>query len=646
MPSVEELKNRFFVQAGDANPPSEPVPETFSDCQITPVIDCANYNAELEAALATVGTGATEAANANHFIFVANWWLGLRGGSYDAPDGMTDSFGASVVENSSYTLDPPANTRKLIDILVAKARAGVDVRVLGWVSFAIMDSAVVQASSRGAASIGALNAMTMQSVKDLRAEPKLAKKALLNVIAHTASGVHNKMVVIGNDTDAVGFTGGLDFVMDRFATSAHAGDERWHDVMAKVRGPAVQALYDHFQHMWQENIKRPVRRFRFEGADLPSFPPGTPVIPARTLVTAPTGARHHVQSVRTIPQFNYRWYNCLPENRPVSYAPHGLFSYRLAWRKAILAAESYIYVEDQALWSVEILGWLNQALKAKPNLRVLLLMQGGVDPNDPPLDVGALLTTSINHSLLVGLTPAQRARVALFRRMGNLVPLLATDGSLVKTGVVAVTDAGTEALVTTDRLIHKDLKVDAWARLEWRIALATDLSKEYRVVGNPATAAGSTVIWRVAKDGGPVPPTGTYVISRRPGMILHTKSMLIDDVWAVIGSGNIMRRSLYSDFEHGVTFIDEDATAVRDYRCALWADHFRHADPADFADVEEGLHGWNPAWGTAGGAPSVPPWVEPVSLPVVEVPTTDKLRERFDSYQDLDSRQEWGGLTP
>jgi len=644
MPPIDDLKNAYFVQAGDASPPSEPVPENFTDSRITPVIDCSNYNAQLEAALATVGTGGSEAANASHFIFVANWWLGLRGGRYEGVDSLFNSFGANVIESESYTLDPPANTKKLLQILIDKAKAGVDVRVLGWVSFAIMDSNLVQAS--GAGSIARVNAMTMQSIKDLRAEPRLAKKAILNVIAHTAGGVHTKMVVVGNDTDAVGFTGGLDFVMDRFAHPGHGGDERWHDVMAKVEGPAVQALYDHFQHMWQENLKRPAKKFRFEGADMPSFVPATPVIPARALVTVPTGARHHVQSVRTIPRFNYRWYNCLPENIPISYAPDGLFSYKLAWRKAIRAAETYIYLEDQAFWSVEILGYVNEALKAKPNLRVILLMQGGVDPSDPPLNTGALLTKSINHSLLQGLTPAQLARVSLFRRMGDLTPVKHADGTLVTANVVAVTDAGASALVTTDVTSTEKAPENAWGRANWRIALAADLTKEYRVIGNPPIATGAPVIWRVAKEGGPVPPTGVYLVSQRRGLILHAKTVLIDDIWALIGSGNIMRRSVYTDIEHGVAFIDEDGAAVRDYRCELWADQFRHGTPADFADIEAGLHAWNPAWGAAGAAPARPPWVEPVNLPVAEVPTPDELQEKIDKYQDLDSRQEWGGLTP
>jgi hypothetical protein len=215
VPPIDDLKNKYFVQAADANPPSEPVPENFQDCLITPLIDLVDYNAELEAALATVGTGGSEAANA----------IGLRDGRYEGPNHIFSSFGVNIVESGAYTLDGPGGTKQLLQILIDKAKVGVDVRVLGWVSFSIMDSVLAQLG--GAATIAAINARTMQSAKSLRAEPKLSKKVVLNVLSHT---------IIGNDTDAVGFTGGLDLAMDRFSGSAHAGPRRGMTSRRRCRG--------------------------------------------------------------------------------------------------------------------------------------------------------------------------------------------------------------------------------------------------------------------------------------------------------------------------------------------------------------------------------------------------------------------------
>jgi hypothetical protein len=398
--------------------------------------------------------------------------------------------------------------------------------------------------------------------------------------------------------------------------------------------------------MWQENVHRPVRRFRYEGADLPSFVPGTPVIPARDLAVADTGAKHHVQALRTVPQFNYKWYNCLPENDPISFAPKGIFEYKLALRKAMRAATSYIYMEDQAHWSQEILGWANEAIKNHPDVKVILLFPGSIDPVDGESDDSAKLTQSINHGLLEGLLPAQRDRVRLFRVFGDHNPIINRAGQVIRATAVSVVDDGAEALVTTTFIAQDDTPQDRFARKHQRLTNDADNTAFYDIVGNPAITKGSPIVWRVAKAGRPTPPTGSYVVSEA-GIFVHAKTVLVDDVWAVIGSGNNMRRTLYTDLEHGVSFMDEDGALVRDYRCDMWADHFRHPTPADFADLGTALHAWEPSWGPAGPVVApLAPWLEAVPIPVAEVAFTDKTREKYDKYEDMDSREQWGGLSP
>jgi hypothetical protein len=66
----------------------------------------------------------------------------------------------------------------------------------------------------------------------------------------------------------------------------------------------------------------------------------------------------------------------------LSFAEDGIFEFRAAQRKAINAAQEYIYIEDQAFWNFEIADWINARLKAVPGLKVILLHMG--DPLDPP----------------------------------------------------------------------------------------------------------------------------------------------------------------------------------------------------------------------------------------------------------------------
>jgi phosphatidylserine/phosphatidylglycerophosphate/cardiolipin synthase-like enzyme len=90
-----------------------------------------------------------------------------------------------------------------------------------------------------------------------------------------------------------------------------------------------------------------------------------------------------------------------------------LFEVRSAWFNAVLTAERYVYIEDQGFWSVEVMIWLNQALKARDDLKVILV-KGTTDPNDPPFP--AYANVALYRGLLHDLNDQQRNRVRAFIR--------------------------------------------------------------------------------------------------------------------------------------------------------------------------------------------------------------------------------------
>ena len=647
---INTLKLRYFVGAADVSP-TETVPTVYDSSQVTPILDAADYNAELEKALAPLGTGPDPARD---FILIANWWLGLLGGRVIPADlsGYILSKGPTAEGENPYFLDGPPNpgppptggTKRLIDVLINKAKLGVDVRVLGWVSFGVMGT-IAQLFPNAFSFVG-INSQTLRALKTLRAEPTIGPKAAMNVIAHTAGGAHTKLVVIGNATEAVGFTGGLDFVSDRWAHRTHPDGEYWHDVMAKVTGSAVQGLYDWFRDMWTENISRDPRIFRFDGDAMPSVMPRTPLLPARVLFSAGSGS-HSVQSLRTVPKFNYRWYNILPENRQISFAPQGKFDTRTAWRKAIVNAETYIYMEDQSFWSREVLEFVNTAIKSHPGLRVILLAGGKTDPNDPAFP-GGYLSNSINHGLLEGLSVAQQDQVRMFRRMTIAPVLTQTDGVVapVTITITDVIDHGTTSTVTTNITFTEDIALDQMAGLKWALQIGGNL---FRIKGNPVLAKNSPVQLIAENIIGPVilkPSTGTFALLHRDGIFVHTKTTLVDDKWSIIGSANCMRRSLYTDLEYGISFIDPAEVVVKDYRKRLWADTFRHDKPEDFDLIQSALHAWEPTWGVVGAAPNLPDLIEPIKIPVPESTMSKTDQSRYSTYDDVDSRDPWGGLCP
>jgi phosphatidylserine/phosphatidylglycerophosphate/cardiolipin synthase-like enzyme len=542
----DALKKKYFVQPDDTVPPSEPLPATFSGCRVTPLIDGAEYFAELTAQIAALGQG-TPSENSGQFLYITGWWLHLMGGEVrPAPGSQGASTGPSLELGKPFSLAGPGAPDRLVDLLKAKAAAGVDVRVLGWISFALMAdyfilSPMIQA---GVADIRDVNTGTMASIRELRKEPALAEKACLNIIAHSSGSSHTKMVLVGNGSSAIGYTGGLDFVGDRHSAQPHPPG-KWHDVQAKVEGPAVQAMYDLYRGIWNEIRAREVRSFRFGEEKIPSHAPTTPAVPARTLPTAPVG-KHHVQSLRTVPRFNYTTFNILPENEKISFAPDGLFEVRSAWFNAVLTAERYVYIEDQGFWSVEVMIWLNQALKARDDLKVILVT-GVADPNDPRFPPYA--NVALFRGLLHDLNAQQRSRVRMFSR----------------------------------------------------------------------------------------------------NVIVHTKSTIVDDHWAIIGSANSFRRSLYSDIEHAVGLLDEDDEMVRQYRVRLWSDHFGLLAPADqqkIADIDRALNVWNSAWGAPGSGVALPSTLKLVAFPTIATVLSSHDQERYDRYVDVDSREAWGGCLP
>ncbi|WP_168733685.1 phospholipase D-like domain-containing protein [Deinococcus sp. Arct2-2] len=489
---------------------------THAGCTITPHIGGPPYFAALKAKIDAL-TGA-----AGDFVYIAGWWL-----------------------NTNTALGGAA----LTDLLIAKARAGVDVRVLGWVMApSILTNSRAQAAPQLRSILG-LNGNTMSCINALRAEPRLADKAVLNILAHPAGAVHMKMAVVGSSAAATGFTGGIDLLNSRLLPS-------WHDVEVQVDGPVVQGLFDTFRVMWNEIRGRSPVSLTANGVNCAShtapsgggsFSTGTggmPDLPARTLATT-SGGSSRAQSARTFPRMRFGSVGSIaslggasiPSNSPLSFAPSGLFEVRNAWEKGIQGAQTFIYIEDQGFTAAEAFDWVNAAVKASDTLKVVVLT-GLFDPNDDPNnDTSKFFRVTVNSHLIVGLSAAQLARVGVFSH-------------LTKT--------------------------------------------------------------------------------------IHTKSTVVDDAWAIIGSANAMRRSLYTDLEHSVAFTD-DAGGVARYRETLWGVHHQQSIPA----VQAGLSAWfNLPFQGAGPPP--PRGIVRLQLPLPATTLNAQEQVMYDEVMDADSRQEWG----
>lgn len=377
---------------GDGGSPQPVVPIHLAN-EIEPLLMGPAYFARLKAAIDALPAGGSP------IIWLAGWWF-----------------------TPIFSLEAMTGGPELTALLKAKSRAGVDVRVLGWVlAPEMMGSSIVQSQAADAfrTSYG-----TMRFVKELRTEPTLADKVACNTLSHPAGAVHAKMALVGNNDQMTVFTGGLDCVNDRH-------DPVWRDVQLRLTGPAAQPAFDFFREMWNEVQSRPVRPLAFSvtlggtprSISLDNRTAGAAAIPARS-VGRPGAARIQAQSLKTVPQFNFPsvfGISPVPMNDPCSFAPSGIFDVDRGWRAAIAGAETYYYVEDQMLGSQPLCDALNARLKADDDFRVILVT-GRFDPNDPPSDIGAWTRArAINFHLLRGLTAPQKARVAIFNHSAKVV---------------------------------------------------------------------------------------------------------------------------------------------------------------------------------------------------------------------------------
>ena len=102
----------------------------------------------------------------------------------------------------------------------------------------------------------------------------------------------------------------------------------------------------------------------------------------------------------------------------------------------------------------------------------------------------------------------------------------------------------------------------------------------------------------------PVAARGNVAQLRVENLTVHAKVVLIDDVFACIGSANFFSRSMTGvDCELSAA-VATNTSLVRDLRVALWAEHLRaplsDGLRAALEDLDLALGIWRPEWAVDG----------------------------------------------
>jgi phosphatidylserine/phosphatidylglycerophosphate/cardiolipin synthase-like enzyme len=259
--------------------------------------------------------------------------------------------------------DPPVVLRNLLAELAER----VDVRILLWAG---SPAPVFTPSRRDAARV----ADELRSACD-------GVHVVLDSHERPMHCHHEKTVVID---DRVAFVGGIDLTAlagDRLDTPMHPARAAlgWHDVATRIEGPAVADVANHFRGRWTA----------VTGEPLPE--PAAP---------SPAGDVE-LQVVRTMPERMYAG-----EDR-------GCFGILESYVRALQAAERFVYIESQYLWSPEIAAVLVEKLEHPPDrrFRVVAVLparpKGGGDDTRGVL--GELMAADDGAGRLLATTLAARA---------------------------------------------------------------------------------------------------------------------------------------------------------------------------------------------------------------------------------------------
>ena len=256
---------------------------------------------------------------------------------------------------------------------------------------------------------------------------------------------HEKTLVVDGE---VAFVNGIDitnFGGDRWDTPEHPSRRRlgWHDVGTRLRGPAVADVRNHFELRWRE----------LTGEQL-----------GRTGEAAAAGSSK-VQVVRTISEGMY------------DHVPRGEFRILESYVRAIRSARKLIYLENQFLWSPEIVGLLAEKLRDPPSdeFRVVVVLPARANngQDDTFGQLGVLVDADADNGRLLAATIRSRTgsrsdHLYVHAKVGIVDDQRLTVGSanlnahslLNDTEMNVVTDDGELARQTRLRLWAEHLEIE------------------------------------------------------------------------------------------------------------------------------------------------------------------------------------------
>ena len=217
---------------------------------------------------------------------------------------------------------------------------------------------------------------------------------------HVYGAHHQKVLIVKGSQRLIGSCGGLDINSDRIQVVGVSKGEPLHDVHCRVAGPSAWDLLQTFIRRWDHHPDH-TGIDRMRGGLLGRREPLPSTIATPSLGTSSTGASCSVVIART---FNP------VARRVVMPREHDIRTLLLA---AVANAQSFIYMEDQYLISMDMAAALRAAVPRLQHLTILIAASEVI--SDTPC-IWKFRRDFVN-TLTAGLSPADLAKVRIFHRI-------------------------------------------------------------------------------------------------------------------------------------------------------------------------------------------------------------------------------------
>jgi phosphatidylserine/phosphatidylglycerophosphate/cardiolipin synthase-like enzyme len=434
---------------------------------------------------------------------------------------------------------PNIQIKNLFDEIVVAKDYGIDVRMMGWVNPLNLKFEMVGENAHRK-----YNLQTAYTVNKLR-EVLGDDHVFMNVLGHPIGGCHSKFFVVGSDRYLRAYVGGLDPLGGREDGSWRGNG--WHDLAVAVEGPAAAGVCKHFTDQWNELA------LCMDPVKIHYYPKGSGTILKQTIVshTKSTTATLEEKTAKT----------------PLNPLP----------------IDSFV----QVLRTVPQMNMATDLDVPRINGYIDLVPDMFLNGKDQ-----ARAYLQIHSNMILDKSNILLRRVLKFDR----IPLYFAQDGIFEFKVAArkAIAAATDYLFWADQAFWSE-EIFGW--IFDRMVQAPNL-KVIFLSGDkmaPDTAYAITKCLRTR-----VINYANLVFWCWTNRVVHPKTILIDDRWAFVGSQNHANRSMYTDFELGLSVCS--LTSVQRMRKQLW-DFYKDTDSSLTAPMptpttlQEALNMWNPLWG-------------------------------------------------